>query len=900
MIDPQLEAAGWHLKDKSRVGLEIPVDGQNAEPWNGVTDYSLYRANGEIIAVVEAKRTAHNPQLAQQQAEHYAAEIAKHQGYKPFIFLANGTDIYFLDSGVAAKRLIYGFFSPEDLERLLWLKQNQKPLAGISLNNTITDRPYQHEAIRRVSETFHSGKRKALIVMATGTGKTRTTMSLIDVFLRANQARHILFVADRDELVKQAKTDGFEKFLPMEPCTRIYSTDIQKSNRLYAATLQTLSNCFEQFTPGFFDLIIFDEVHRSIFNKYNDVIQYFDARMIGLTATPAQFIERDTFRIFDCAEGAPTYLYTYAQAIGEDYLVDFTLYAARTKFQNFGIHGLELSEEQRNSLIQQGLDPDELDFEGTQLEKDVSNRDTLRKQWEELMEVCIKDRSGQLPGKTIIFAITQEHALRLQTVFDEMYPQWPDVCRVITYKSEYRGQLMDKFKNQDLPRIAVSVDMLDTGVDIPEVVNLVFMKPVHSRIKLEQMLGRGTRSQAACRPALLHLLPDGVKKEFLVIDFWDNQFNKSAEEAIAQEIPVLTALFNTRLKILETYLAEQSDPDCQQIIADLKAMILRIPTKSFTVKRVLPEIEDCWTDAFWSYLVPSKIDFLRLKVGPLLRLAADVDVAAETFTHKIERLKLSLRLHKDPTNHLRSILEDIALLPEFVIKDASVQSALSQCTPEKLSTARPTELNEVRDKLAIHMKNKRRQSSFLTIDLADMIDLSGYILLTNSGEQVYVSEYRRRVEERILQIVEHHPTLAAIARGEVVDEAQLIALERVLQQDLGGGNLEATQENLRKVYGVRIESFLDLLRVVLDMDAIPGYEQVVAGQFQHFITLHQFNADQIRFMLAVQSVFLRKRHLALADLYQAPLTNFGADAVDRWFAPKQVEELLAFVNHLAV
>ena len=900
LIDPQLEIAGWHLQDNSLVRLEIPVDGYDANPFNGVTDYSLYRPNGEIIAIVEAKRTSHDPRLAQQQAEHYVTEIERHQGYRPFVFLANGFDIYFLDSGTTSKRLLYGFFSPQDLERLLWLKQNQKPLASIAIDNKITDRAYQHEAIRRVSEAFISGKRKALLVMATGTGKTRTTMSLIDVFLRANQARNILFVADRDELVKQAKTDGFEKFLPHEPCTRIYSNNIQKSNRLYASTLQTLSNCFEKFSPGFFDLVIFDEVHRSIFNKYNEVIQYFDARMIGLTATPAQFIDRDTFRTFDCNEGFPTYLYTYQQAIDEGYLVNFTLYAARTKFQNFGIHGLELTEEQRNSLIELGIDPDDLDFEGTQLEKDVSNKDTLRRQWEELMSVCIKDRSGQLPGKTIIFAITQQHALRLQEVFDEMYPQWPEVCRVITHKSEYRGQLMNRFKNENNPRIAISVDMLDTGVDIPEVVNLVFMKSVHSQIKLDQMLGRGTRSHETCRPALYHLLPNGIKKEFMVMDFWDNQFNRTAEEAASQEMPVLTALFNTRLKLLETYLDDQNNPDCQQIIHDLRSMVLRIPVKSFTVKRLLPEIGVAWTDAFWGYLYPSKISFLRLRVAPLLRLASEVDVPAETFTHKIERLKLLLRTGRDPQILAKSIAEDTALLPEFVVNDPVIKPALQRSTPEKLITSTQTELNEVRDRLSPHMKNKRRQNAFLTLDLADVIDLSGYIMLTNSGEQVYIKEYRLRVEERILHIVENHPVLMAIARGETVDDQHLIALERILQQQLAQGDLEVTPINLRKIYGIQIESFLDLLRLVLDMDAIPGYQQVVADQFQWFITQHNFNSNQIRFMRAVQSIFLYKRQLVLSDLYQEPLSNFGEGAVDRWFEPKVVVEMLAFVNQLAV
>lgn len=900
LIDPALENAGWHLNDHTRVGIEIPVAGYDAAPDDGVTDYCLRRDNGEVLAIVEAKRTTHNPALAQQQAEYYVNEISKYQGTHPFAFLSNGIETYYLDSGSAPKRLVAGFFSPDDLERLLWIQQNQKPLSSISIDNRITDRGYQHEAIRRVCEAFTAGKRRALIVMATGTGKTRTTMSLIDVFLRANQARHILFVADRDELVKQAMTDGFEKYIPNEPCTRIFSYDIQKSNRLYASTLQTLNNCFETFSPGFFDLIVFDEVHRSIFNKYSQVVEYFDARMVGLTATPAQFIDRDTFRTFDCNDGKPTYLYTYREAIDEKYLVDYSLYAARTRFQALGIHGPELSEEQKNSLIERGIDPDDLDYEGSQLEKDVSNRDTLRKQWEEIIGVCYKDQSGQLPGKTILFAMTQEHALRLQSVFDEMYPQWSNLCRVITYQSEYRGLLMDQFKNQEFPRIAISVDMLDTGVDIPEAVNLVFMKPVLSQIKLDQMIGRGTRSQAACRPALYPLLPGGVKTEFLVIDFWENQFNRDSEEAPAAEIPVLVALFNTRLKILETNLGETDSDERQRVIQDLRGMIDRIPTKSFSVKRVLPEIENVWTDTFWSYLVPSKIEFLRLKVGPLLRLASDVDVPAETFTHKIERLRLSLRIGKDPQTLVQSILEDVAMLPEFVLNDSANAQALRNCTADALTQARPQDLDEVRDRLSTQMKNKRRQNTFLSLDLADIIDVSGYILLTGSGEQVYVKEYRRRVEERILQIVDHHPTLIAIGRGEAVDEAQLIDLERTLQQELADSALEATPANLRKVYGVHIDSFLDLLRIVLDMDAIPGYEQVVADQFQQFISHHKYNADQIRFLRAVQSVFLQKRHLAVADLYQEPLTNFGEDAVDRWFSSTEIEQIIRLTEDLSI
>ena len=284
MIDPQLEKAGWYLRDHSKVKIEIPVDGYDKEPWNGVSDYCLYRENGDVLAVVEAKKTSVDVRLAEAQLTHYVTEIEKHQSFRPFGFLANGLEIHFVDVGHAPKREVFGFFTREDLENLLFIRQNAKPLGSVEIDTKIVDRSYQHEAIRRVGEAFANGKRKALIVMATGTGKTRTTMGLIDVFMRSNQARRILFVADRDALVDQAKEDGFEKFLPQEPCTRLRTYDFDTTKRLYAVTLQTLSNIFEQFSPAFFDLIVFDEVHRSIYNKFNEVLEYFDARQVGLTA----------------------------------------------------------------------------------------------------------------------------------------------------------------------------------------------------------------------------------------------------------------------------------------------------------------------------------------------------------------------------------------------------------------------------------------------------------------------------------------------------------------------------------------------------------------------------------------------------------------------------------------
>lgn len=896
MIDPALEKAGWYLRDHSRVKIEMPVAGYDTEPWDGVSDYCLCRDNGEVLAVVEAKRTSKDPKLAEAQGMYYAREIAKHQSFTPFVFLANGYEIYFLEVDRIAKHLVAGFFSQADMENLLFIRQQGTPPAEMPINNKIVDRPYQHEAIRRVSEALEQGKRRALLVMATGTGKTRTAMGLIDVFLRANQARKILFVADRDALVDQAINKGFKKHIPDEPCMRLHSWNLDTTNRLYAVTLQTLSNCFEQFTPAFFDLIIFDEVHRSIFNKFNEVLEYFDARMIGLTATPAQYVDRNTFNAFSCYDGKPTYLFPYEQAIKDGYLVDYELYAAQTRFQRQGIRGVDLTEEERYSLVERGIDPDEIDYQGTDLEKEVTNRDTLRRQWEEIMQVCQKDASGQLPGKTIVFAMTQAHALRLEAAFNEMYPQFPNLVSVITHKSEYRGTLVDNFTNHSMPRIAVSVDMLDTGIDVPEVVNLVFMKPVQSPIKLHQMIGRGTRSEAACEH--MDWLPGGHKTSFMIIDFWENNFAKDAVEAVDTSVPVLVTIFNTRLKLLESLLNETGSPQYQSTIDDLREMITRIPVKSFSVKRILPEIEQAWQDSFWSYLItPTKLDFLRVRVGPLLRLAPDVDVAAETFTSKIERLKLALRTGKEASSTIQSIAEDIASLPQFVYEDDHLGPLTKSCTPDALQHATSEQLDTIRKGLSGQMKNKRRQSAFLELDLQDQIALSGYIMLTRTGEQMYVAEYRRQVEERILALVADNPAIQAIQHGEPVNDWMLLELERTLQEVLGS-ELEFSAENIRKAYGVKVDSILGFLRRVLELDELPDYAQIVQHRFDAYITTHNYNADQIRFLRAVQSVFLQKRRLQVADLYASPLTNFGQDAVEKWFEENEITELIAFTDLL--
>ena len=906
LIDGQIAKAVWNITDLTQVGFEVPASG-DVEDWtDGITDYSLYLPNGEIIAVVEAKKQSRSPHTARQQALIYAEKIERNQSFRPFVFLANGIEIWFWDTEDETPREVAGFFSRDDLERLLFIKQNKTSLADALINTDISGRLYQQEAIRRVSTAFDvDKKRRALLVMATGTGKTRTSMGLIDLFLKTNQARRVLFLADRDALVDQALTDGIRQHLPNEPNDRIFTHSIDKTKRLYVATLHTIGRCFEEFSPAFFDLIIFDEAHRSIFNKLGEVIQYFDARMIGLTATPADFVDRDTFLLFDCPDIIPTFCYSYKTAIDEKVLVDYSLYKAQTNFQRSGIKGVDLTEEEQNLLIEQGIDPDEIDYSGTDIEKTVSDKDTLRRQWAEIWDVCLKDESGQLPGKTIVFAMTQAHAERLMVAFEEMYPQFPDLVRVMTHDTErvrngsWGEGLITKFKKRDMPRIAISVDMLDTGIDVPEIVNLVFMKPVRSRIKLEQMIGRGTRSNEACK--YKDRLPEGVKTEFKIIDFWENDFNKKAEESNKQTVPVLVTIFNTRLNTARLYLKKQDSEDFQATIGDLREMVNRIPQDSFQVKKILPQISQIWEDSYWKFWSPNKFDFLRVKIAPLLRFVPNVDVQAETFTSKVERLKYQILTEKVLESTLESINEDVSRLPDFVLDKPFCKESAELCMSGNIRSATPQQLNTVIRNLAPEMKNRRdKENLFITLDLPDFILTRGYITLSEGGERIFVEQYRERVEQKINSLVENHPTVEAIRRGEIVTDEQLIALEKVLRKTLGAAEVQLTKDNIRKAYGFRVNSFLGFIRHLLELESLPNYETIVARQFEEFSAEHHYNDEQLNFLRALQSEFLRKNKLEEVDLYDGiSIKNFGMNKVDQLFTKDDKAKILQFTKKIA-
>lgn len=503
LIDTMLMQAGWNIADPDHVGIEVDV-AMPEKNFNGRADYVLYDDDGTALAVIEAKKTAIDPQAGRAQAKLYADahEAADPNHVRPLILLTNGYETTLVDDigGPAslpvrgyADRMIFGIPSRASLNyRVRFQRKNMLDPATLPHRADIAGgagREYQLEAIKSVAECFgEQRRRKALIVQATGTGKTRVAIAIAELLLQAKFARRILFLCDRRELRKQAK-NAFTQFLPDRSVkTLSHNNDIDAD--ILVATYPAMQRRFQDFDVAHFDLIIADESHRSIYNKYRDLFLYFDALQLGLTATPVKQISRNTYAMFGCQDQDPTYYYEYDQAVSDGMLVDFVPIEVTTKFMREGIHYSQLSDEDKRKLEEDGIDWEDVD--ASDLDLKTYNKDTNRKILENLMQNGLQDRHENGVGKSIIFARNHKHALLLKELFQEMYPEYgPDYCAVIDNYIFHAEDLIDDFKDsQKNPVIAISVDMLDTGIDVPEVLNLVFAKPVKSSVKFWQMIGR--------------------------------------------------------------------------------------------------------------------------------------------------------------------------------------------------------------------------------------------------------------------------------------------------------------------------------------------------------------------------------------------------------------------------
>ena len=750
LIDEKLRLAGWDLEDPSRVVRELdielakagypPVTEPRRSPYEGhrFADYAL-KLRGKPAAVVEAKKTSRDAQVGQEQALQYAQNLQRiHGGPLPLVMYSNGYDTYFWDSDAYPPAKVHGFPTFDDLEWLLQRRESLRPLSIELINTSIAGRDYQIEGLRTLLESLEAKRRRMLMVMATGTGKTRTAVALVDVLMRAHWVKRVLFLVDRIPLQDQA-LGAFKEHLAATPRWPEHGeTTFERNRRIYVTTYPTMLNLIQAGTspetwisPFFFDLIIADESHRSIYNIYQQVVRYFHGFTLGLTATPRDRVDHDTFALFDCPSNDPTFAYSFEEAVRHDppYLCDFEVLKVRSKFQVEGIRGSKLDEPEQEQLVAEGFDLEAIDFEGTDLEQKVTNSGTNAVIVREFMEECIKDPTGTLPGKSIIFACSVKHARRLQDLFDQMYPEHRGrLARVIVSDDSRvygKGGLLDQFKTQDMPRVALSVDMLDTGVDIREVVNLVFAKPVYSYVKFWQMIGRGTRVLEVDRAKRRQWCPE--KDKFLIIDCWGNfdyfEMKPRGREP-GEQVPMPVRLFRARLDKLEVALARSALPVVEAVKEELRAELATLPANNVVVLEHQADLAVISDEGFWRRLGRDELKFLRQTIAPILRARSEGDFKALRFeTDVVEFGGALLAGNRDVAEATReAIVEQVGELPltvNVVAKEKDLIEAVLDTA--WWSTVTEEKLREVVMRLAPLMRfRQQRTDPMVHLALSDL------------------------------------------------------------------------------------------------------------------------------------------------------------------------------------
>jgi type I restriction enzyme R subunit len=595
-IDLLLRESGW-IFTRPDEDTEYPVIGMPNESGEGFVDYVLWGDDGKPLGLVEAKRTKRDPRVGQQQAKLYADCLEKKFGQRPIIFYSNGYDHWLWDDADYPPRPVQGFYKKAELELLIQRRKPRKPLAEAKINEAIVERYYQTRAIRRIGEAFEKDRDlKALVVMATGAGKTRTVIALCDLLMRRNWAKRVLFLADRVALVNQA-VNAFKRHLPeASPVNLVTEKDTE--GRMFVSTYPTMMGLIDEtkdgqrrFGVGHFDLIIIDEAHRSVFQKYRAILDYFDSFLVGLTATPKDEVDRNTYSLFDLEDGVPTDAYPLEDAVSDRFLVPPKAVSVPLKFQREGIKYDDLPEEDKEQWDalewdEDGGVPDHVEADA--VNKWLFNRDTVDKVLAHVMTHGLKVAGGDRLGKTIVFAKNHDHAEFIAERFKANYPHYKgEFARVITFKTEYAQSLIDNFSiKEKQPHIAISVDMLDTGIDVPEVVNLVFFKLVRSKTKFWQMVGRGTR-----------LCPDifgpGKHKEFFFLfDYCQNleffsQNPETTDGALGESLG--KRLFKARLELISAldnklFGVVREEPDKESELRQATAYILREEVAAMNVE----------------------------------------------------------------------------------------------------------------------------------------------------------------------------------------------------------------------------------------------------------------------------------------------------------------------------
>ena len=921
IIDLRLAKAGWDVKNPSQVTSELDIwvglpegikEPEHEHQGFQYADYVLLGDDGYPLAVVEAKKTSKDARIGQEQARQYAVNIQKNSGKDmPFVFYTNGHDIYFWDTEKTPPRKVYGFPTKKDLERLLFLRKNEKPISQELIDRNISDRPYQIEAIRSVFESLDKGKRKALLVMATGTGKTRTIVSMLDVLMRTNHVQKILFLVDRIALRNQA-LDTFKEFLPNSPVwPKIGETEISTDRRVYAATYPTMLNIIQDndssLSPHFFDMIVADESHRSIYNVYKNIFDYFDCVQVGLTATPKDAIEHNTFGLFECEDGIPTYAYSYEEAINHKppYLSDYEVLKIRTKFQKEGIHKQNMTLAEQQKLLADGKEPEEINYEGTDIEKKVTNKGTNALIVQEFMEECIKDESGTLPGKTIFFAMTMKHARRLQEMFDDLYPeQKGNLAKVIVSDDPRvygKGGLLDQFVNNDFPRIAISVDMLDTGIDVREIVNLVFAKPVFSYTKFWQMIGRGTRllEPKKIKPWCK------VKDKFLIMDCWENfeYFQMNPAGKIDQQTkPIPVRLFEIKIEKLNIAETQKNDFVIKNTVQKLKDDIKSLPENNVVILDARSKLEVV-NDTFWQKLTEEKKIYLQKEIAPLMRTRTGEDFKAMSFELKVLQYSIA-KLEADGLEDKKVqtleevIIEMVSDLPLSVNVVAKEKELIEDILNNGyLAKADEEGLDILVQKIAPLMKYREEgiKPDQDSLNLKDLTLEKEYIKFGPANERVTIQKYRDKVEALIKKLEEENEILQKIKQGQGITGEEIEELADTLAEY----DPYPTEENLQKAYDARKVNFLDLIRYIMGIGGLVTFPEKVSEAFAEFIADHNtFTAKQIQFLQTLQTFIVENGELTKKDLVQEPFTKLHENGFLGLFDNKMQQEILQFTGRI--
>lgn len=882
-IDLYLKEAGWNVLDTENValpgkaGIEIEVQGMPNPHGVGYCDYVLYGKDGKPLAIVEVKKTSVSPEKGRHQVDLYAECMKKVYGYKPVMYYTNGYTTRIID-GIYPDRTVISFHSLEELELMLQ-RRTRGNITDFRISDEITNRPYQKIAITSICEWLNKKHRRGLLVMATGTGKTRTAISLVDILTRNNWVKNVLFLADRTSLVNQAKRN-FANLMPnMSVCELSAAGEKDYNARLMFCTYQTMIKYIDaedkRFTTGRFDLIIIDEAHRSIFNRYGTIFKYFDSFLIGLTATPKNEVDANTYRIFGCEAGFPNFDYPLEDAIKEKYLVGYHVINRTSKLLKEGIDYNSLTDEEKAQLDEyMEDDPPTPDFTipGNELFKYLFNKDTCRRVLEELMQWGLRVENGETMGKTIIFAYNHKHAQMIVECFHELYPEYPaNTCQLVDYQVNYGEDLVIKFEEDPEFRIAVSVDMLDTGVDIPEVLNLVFFKKVRSKIKFVQMIGRGTR---LCEDIYG---PGKNKSRFLILDYCGNfeyfSFHPDGRDG-KERMTLSQRLFQVRLDMLYELQRLEYQQNVRMkayydaIKTDLHNSVITIKShnKRIQVREAMQYVDKYYDLETWVSLSPVMVKEAKVHLSPLLDSGLNGDYLTISFDIRVLYIENAI-LKTGGVNGVNDHVKNIRLIAQYLITEkASVPQVLAKADELKMvmsdsywNDVNVLELERMRESirdLMQFLKGSGRKK--FDIDIEDEVDNAQY---QPEDTSIDIRTYREKV---IDYLIEHsdNPVIHKIHNLEPVNNDDLNELERILWHELG------TKDDYSET--TDIGNLAAFVRSLIGLS-----QEAVNEKFGEYLSGTLLNSQQQEFVRTIINYVRENGDVELTDMVNTePFNNY--------------------------